>query len=82
MECTTATILKCIEDHGWELPPCPRLQWLDKLGHDVVVRLQSKSGPSAFHIRYDPGVEEFTYFRTLDPLVMFQKLRLEGHSEL
>lgn len=82
MECTAATILKFIEDHGWELSPCPHFQWLDELGHDVVVRLHTKNGYSAFRVRYDLGSEEFTYFEALDPLVMFQKLRQEGHSEL
>lgn len=82
MECTTATILKFIEDHGWELPPCPHLQWLDKLGHDVIIRLHSKSGYSAFHVKYDPVDEEFTYFHALDPLEMFQKMCQEGHSGL
>lgn len=71
-DCSTATILKLIEGFGWKLPSCPCIHWLDKLGHDVIVRLHSKSGFSAFHIQYDPNEKEFTYFRALDPLEMMR----------
>lgn len=73
MECTTATVLQCIKDNGWEIPQCPNLLWLDKLGHDVIVRLRSKSGYSAFHVKYDPDDKEFTYFRALDPVVILRE---------
>ncbi len=73
MECTTTTILKCIKDHGWEVPQCPNLLWLDKLGHDVIVCFHTKSGYSAFHVKYDPEVKDFTYFRALDPLVIIRE---------
>ena len=73
MKCTTATILKCIKGHGWEIPQCPYFLWLDKLGHDVIVRFHTKSGYSAFHVKYDPNAKEFTYFRALDPLVILRE---------
>jgi len=69
IECNTGTVLRLIEQMGWKLAPCPHLQWLDKLGNHIIVKLQSEHGFSAFEIKYDPEEKEFTYFRALEPLM-------------
>lgn len=75
VECTTATVLKTIEQAGWKVAPCPHLHWLDELGHHVIVRLNSEYGLSAFEVKYNPEEKEFTYFKALDPMDMALLIR-------